>query len=219
MSAPATTLFGSTIGKKAAMALTGIVLVLFALGHMIGNLQFYAGPEKINAYAKLLRTSMPLLWTVRAFLLACVVVHGVVAYQLWRANENARPSRYKLRADRRTTYAARTMILSGPVIALFILYHIAHLTLGMGPGTFDQHNVYQNMITGFSVWYVSALYIVAMGALGYHMVHGVWSLFQSMGWEHSKYNHVRRILATGLTALVVIGNLSIPISVLTGLVH
>lgn len=219
MSAPATTFFASSIGKKAAMAVSGIILSLFVLGHMVGNLQVYAGPDKLNHYAQLLRISMPLLWTVRAVLLACTLIHVISAFQVWQANTAARPSRYRVRVDRKTTYAARTMILSGPILALFVLYHIAHLTLGVGPGTFDEHNVYQNVINGFSVWYVALLYIVAMGALGFHMIHGVWSLFQSMGWEHSKYNQARRIVATAITAIVVIGNLSIPISVLTGLVR
>lgn len=218
MTARATTLVGSTIGKKAIMAITGIILIGFVLGHMIGNLQLFGGPEKLNAYAKLLRTSMPLLWTVRLVLLASVGLHILTAYQLWSANNAARPVSYRLRADRKTTYAARTMVWSGPILLFFILYHVAHLTLGYGPGTFDAHNVYGNVVQGFQVWYVSLFYIVAMLALGYHMNHGIWSLFQSMGWNHTKYNAARRRLATAITLVVVIGNISMPVAVLTGLV-
>lgn len=219
MTARAQTLYGSTIGKKAVMAITGIILIGFVLGHMIGNLQLYGGPEKLNAYAKLLRISMPLLWTVRAVLLACVGLHILTAYQLWSANSAARPSPYKVRADRKTTYAARTMIWSGPILLLFIFYHIATLTLGYGPGTFDEHNVYANVVGGFQLWYVSLFYIAAMLSLGYHMNHGIWSLFQSMGWNHTKYNVARRRFATAITLIVVIGNISLPISVLTGIVQ
>ena len=211
--------YKSTVGKKTVMAVTGIVLFLFVIGHMIGNLSLYGGPEKLNGYAKLLRTSMPLLWTIRGILLLIVGTHIYASYQLWLTNRSARAVPYRIRKDRRTTYSARTMIWSGPILLLFIAYHIMHLTLGAGVPGFDSHDVYHNVVASFSLWYVSAFYIVAMVALGFHMSHGVWSLFQTLGWNHPKYNPIRRQFATGITWIVVIGNIMAPVSVLTGLVH
>jgi succinate dehydrogenase / fumarate reductase cytochrome b subunit len=216
------TFYGSSIGKKAVMAITGIILFGFVVGHMIGNMSMYSGRESINNYATLLRTSMPLLWTVRMVLLGSVLLHIWAAWQLVQANKAARAVEYRHRKDRRTTYAARTMQWSGPILAAFIVYHILHLTLGYGPGgtaSHDPHDVYANVVRGFSVWYISALYIISMVALGFHMRHGVWSLFQSLGWNHPKYNDLRRYFAGGITWIVVIGNISFPIAVLTGIVH
>ncbi len=217
----ALTIYRTTIGKKALMALTGIILIGFVIGHLVGNLQIYMGPQAINDYSAFLHGQAALLWAARLILLAAVGVHIWAAWSLATLNAEARPTRYKMRQDRATNYAARTMVWSGPILLLFIVYHLLHLTFGMTPGNYahSEVDVYSNLVQGFQIWWVSLFYILAMCALGMHFFHGVWSLFQSLGLNHPKYNLWRRQLAFALTAFVVVGNISIPASVLLGWVE
>lgn len=211
----------TTIGKKALVAVTGAILFGFVIGHLAGNLILLAGPDAYNAYAAGLKGNPPLLWGVRITLLVSVLVHVVLTMQLAGRNAQARPTPYqKPRQDLVTTYAARTMVLSGPIVFLYILFHIAHFTapgLSIG-GNFDPENVYLNVVHGFGVWWVSAIYIFANILLGLHLYHGGWSLFQSLGANHPKYNVWRTRAAVALALFVSGGNVFIPVAVMTHLI-
>jgi succinate dehydrogenase / fumarate reductase cytochrome b subunit len=207
----------STIGKKALVAITGAILFGFVIGHLAGNLLLFAGPEAYNAYAAGLKGNPGLLWGVRTLLIVSVIVHVVVTKQLAGRNASARPTSYKKpRQDLVTTYAARTMVLTGPLVFAYILFHIAHFTapgLSIG-GNFDPHDVYMNVIHGFRVPLVSAIYIFANVLLGLHLYHGGWSVFQSLGANHPRYNVWRKRAAVALALFVAGGNVTIPIMVM-----
>lgn len=210
--------FTTSIGLKVIMAVTGVVVFGFVFIHMIGNLQLYQGPEKINHYAQLLRKFPPLLWTARVGLLLSAILHVWSATVLTMQSWASRPVGYVCKKAVEADYASRTMRWGGPLIAIFILYHLMHLTWGTAHPNFDSQDVYANVVAGFSVWYVSAFYIVCMLALGLHLYHGLWSFFQTLGLAHPKYNNLRRVLSTVITLIIVGGNISFPVSVLTGLV-
>jgi succinate dehydrogenase / fumarate reductase, cytochrome b subunit len=211
--------WSTSVGKKMVMALSGIVLFGFVFGHMVGNLQLYAGEEKLNAYGAFLHSMPSLLWVVRLTLITAVVVHMVSAASLWVQARQARPIGYRKQVLIETTYAARTMIVGGPIIAAFVIYHLAHFTTGHSHGSFVSGEVYANVVSGFQIWWASAAYIVAMLFLGLHLYHGVWSMLQTLGAEHSKYNSIRRYAAIAFAVIVAGVNISFPVSVLTGLVQ
>ena len=215
------TLFESTIGKKAVMAVTGLILFGFVVGHMIGNLQVYLGSEALNHYAVFLREFLHGggIWVVRAVLLLATALHIWAATSLTLGSWRARPVRYRVQRYRESDYAARTMRWSGPILALFVIYHLLHLTVGSVHPNFLEGDVYRNVIAGFRVVPVSAFYIVAMLALGLHMYHGVWSMLQTLGLSHPRYNGLRALCSSVVTAAVVVGNISIPVAVLAGLVR
>ena len=213
------------VGKKAVMAWTGIVLFLYVLVHMVGNLKIYQGPEALNHYAHWLREAgspaVPAggaLWAVRAVLLIAVVLHIVAAVQLTLMNRRARPQRYQRWQPQRSNYASRTMRWSGVLIALFVVYHLLHFTWGGAHTDFQPGDVYHNVVAGFQVWWVSAVYIVAQLALGLHLYHGLWSMFQSLGWNHPRFNRWRLVFAAVFTAAIVLGNISVPVAVMTGVI-
>ncbi len=208
------------------MAATGALLVLFVLGHMAGNLKAYQGASKFNAYAEFLRDfGAPVfghgqfLWLARVALLAAVLVHIVAALQLSRRSRLARPVRYKKTPHEELTYASRTMRWGGVILLLFVVYHILHLTTGTAHADFVAGDAYRNLVVGFQAWPVSAVYMVAMIALGFHLYHGVWSGFQTLGWDNPRFAPYRRAVAGAIALLVVIGNLSFPIAVLTGVLR
>ena len=177
------------------MAVTGVVLVGFVIAHMVGNLKIFLGAEAIDSYAVFLRTMgeplVPyetLLWMARLILLTSVVLHIVAAVQLTLMNWAARPRGYETKRRSPRSYAALTMRWSGVILALFVVYHLLHLTVGVvgfQPGEFHHLEVYNNVVAGFSVWYVSLFYIVAMAALCLHLDHGVWSMFQTLGLNNA----------------------------------
>jgi succinate dehydrogenase / fumarate reductase cytochrome b subunit len=208
----------STVGKKVVMALTGAIGVGYVVVHMLGNLQVFEGAEKINAYAALLKSNLGLLWTARSILIAAVGLHIVAAYQLARTSQKSRPVGYKRWRSVGSDFASRTMRWTGPLLGLFIVYHLLHLTTGAVHPDFVEADVYQNVISGFRVWYVSVIYIVAMLMLALHLYHGAWSMFESLGVNHPKYNRLIRALATILTAIVVVGFIAIPAAVLLGFI-
>lgn len=212
-------LYGSTLGKKTLMAVTGIILFGFVVGHLIGNLQLYMGPEQLNHYAELLRTNMALLWAVRLVLLFSVTVHIVASVQLWLRNRRSRPVKYRVFNPPAVDYAARTMVWSGPIIALFVAYHLAHLTTGWAHHDFVVGDVYHNVVSGFLVWWVAGIYILANLLLAIHLYHGLWSLFQTFGWDHPRFGAARRWFAVVFAALIGAGNISMPLAVLTGVVR
>lgn len=218
--------YRSAVGRKALMAASGIVLFGFVLVHMLGNLKLYQGPEKLNAYAEWLReVGSPLLphsgllWIARAVLLAAVGVHVVTAAQLTLRNWQARPQKYRQREVLEATYASRTVRWAGVIIGLYVVYHLAHLTFGWSQPDFIPGDVYHNVVSGFQIWWVSAIYIVAQIALGFHLYHGLWSMFQSLGWWNSSQpRDWRRRFAQAFAWVITLGNLSFPLAVLAGLV-
>lgn len=208
----------TSVGKKAVMAVTGVIVFGFVLGHMVGNLQIYAGPDKLNAYAAFLQGNRGLLWAVRLTLLTAVFLHILSAAQLWLQARRARPLAYRRQELVATTYAARTMVVGGPIILGFVVYHLAHLTTGHAHSSFVTGDVYANVVAGFRVWWVSAVYIVANLLVGLHLYHGIWSLLQTLGASHPRFDPWRKRAATAFALAVTIGNVSFPVSVLTGLV-
>ena len=210
---------GSTIGKKVLMAVSGVALVGFVLGHMVGNLLLYQGPEAINAYGAGLRKLPALLWGARIGLLAAVGIHIWTSTVLTLGNRAARPLSYRQHNDQASTYASRTMKWSGPLLLIFIVYHLLHFTTGAAHPEFEPGNVYRNVVIGFQNPAVAGFYIVAMLALGTHLSHGIWSMLQTVGLSHPRYDHLRKKIAVGFAAVVVLGNISFPVSVLTGMVR
>jgi succinate dehydrogenase / fumarate reductase cytochrome b subunit len=211
--------FGTTVGKKAIMGVTGIVLVGFVVGHMLGNLQVYLGPEAMNGYAVFLREALhgTGLWIARTVLAIAAVLHVWAATSLTLTSRSARPVGYRAMEHRESTYASRTMRWSGPILLLFVVYHVMHLTFGTVHPSFVEGDVYHNFVSGFRSVPVSLAYIAAMLALGLHLYHGTWSMLQSLGLSHARYNHLRHALSTLVTVAVVAGNVSFPVAVLTGL--
>jgi succinate dehydrogenase / fumarate reductase cytochrome b subunit len=210
----------TTVGKKAIMAVTGVILFGFVVGHLLGNLQIFEPPEKINHYSATLRSLPALLWGARITLLISVILHIWSSWQLWLLQRSARPIGYVKKVNAHSTYASRTMQWSGPIILAFVIFHLLHLTFGsVHPGgPFDKHNVYNNIVYGFQVWPVSLFYIVAMIMLCYHLYHGLWSMFQTLGFSHPVYTPWLQRLAKIVAILIAIGNISIPIAVLAGLI-
>lgn len=216
------TLYDTAIGKKAVIAITGTVLFVYVIGHMLGNLQIYLGPEAINAYSAWLHGMPALLWSARVVLLVSFVLHIVASMQLAVAARKARPTPYRLWRRTRTDIAALTMKYSGPLLGLFIIYHVAHLTwpgIPMGEYEFVHHDVYSNVVNGFSRPWVSGVYITAQVFLGLHLYHGGWSLVQSLGFSHPRFDETRRRVLQAIAIVVVVGNISVPTAVLAGLVR
>ena len=220
----ATGFYEAPLGKKVVMAVTGAILFAYVVGHLLGNLQIYSSDhDKINRYAATLHDPnlAPLLWGVRALLLVSVAAHIVAASQLWWLNRVARPVRYVKKDDVPASYAARTMVWSGPIIAAFVIFHVLHLTVGsvlpLQELGLNQPNVRANVISGFQQPVVAAAYIVAMLLLCMHLFHGVWSMFQSVGVSHPRYTVWLKRLAAVSAFVIAIGNISIPVAVLTGL--
>jgi succinate dehydrogenase / fumarate reductase, cytochrome b subunit len=210
----------TTVGKKAVMAVTGFILFGFVVGHLLGNLQIFLSPEKINQYAASLRTFPTLLWCTRITLLLAVVLHIGSSFQLWALQRAARPIPYVKKVNLHSTYASRTMVWSGPILLAFILFHLLHFTFGtIHPGgPFVEYNVYNNVVTGFQVWPVSLFYILAMIMLCFHLYHGLWSLFQSLGFSHPVYTPWLKRFAKVVALLIAAGNISIPVAVLAGFI-
>jgi len=206
--------YQSTIGKKIVVAGTGLILFGFVIGHMLGNLQAFAGAEKINNYADFLKSNPLILWGTRILLLISVFFHGLATVQLTRINRASRPVGYQNKKNINSTFASRVMIFSGLLLAVFIVYHLLHFTVGVVHPNFDANDVYANMVVGFSVKIVSLFYILAMIALGLHLFHGVWSVFQTLGLNHEKYNCWRRVLAVSVAILITAGFISIPLAVM-----
>jgi succinate dehydrogenase / fumarate reductase, cytochrome b subunit len=206
----------STIGKKVVMAVTGIIGILFVLGHMTGNLLMFKGQGAMHDYALLLRTSMPLLWAVRLALLAAVVLHAVAAYQLTMLARAARPKDYAQRRPQVTTFAARTIRIGGVIILAFIVYHILHMTLGTVHPDFTHLDPYNNVRIGLANPLVAGFYILATLAVGLHLYHGAWSAVRSLGAARPSTQPLKRKIALLVAVIVAIGFVVIPIAALVG---
>ncbi len=211
----------ATVGKKLVMAVTGVILFGFVIVHMLGNLQLYAGSEALNAYGLFLHTFLhgAGIWIFRAILLTAVVLHIWAMGALTLVNHRARPVAYRRWKARDSTYASRTMRWSGVFLLAFIIYHLLHLSTGDVHPDFIPGDVYHNVVSGFQAVPVAVVYILATLALALHLFHGSWSMLQTLGLNHPRYNRLRNTVCIGLSALVVVGNLSFPVAVLTGLVR
>lgn len=213
-----TLLYRSSIGKKAAMAVTGLVIVGWLCAHMAGNMLIYMGPETFNAYGAFIQAN-ELKWVMRAVMLACLVTHVYSAITLTRANRAARPVAYAGgRADQVTTAAAKTMAFGGVALLAFIVFHLLHLTTGTVHPEFVHGDVYRNVVTGFSNPVVAVVYIVANLALAMHLYHGIWSGMQTLGLNHPAYLSLRDGISLAVPVIVVGGNISVPLAVLSGII-
>lgn len=225
LNAPSRSILGfysTTLGKKLVMAITGFILVGFVVGHMTGNLQVFLGKEVFNRYAALLHSSAELLWVVRLVMLFAVVMHIVSAVQLALLDRKARPQAYVKWKSTKSTYASRTMYWSGPIVGVFIVYHLLHFTVGTVHPTQPfpgYHMAYENVITGFQVVPISLFYIFAMVLLCLHLYHGIWSMFQTLGIAHPRFTPLLKNLAVVISFAVMAGFSSVPLAVMLGLVH
>jgi len=240
---PVCSLFRASIGKKFVMAVTGAVLIAFVTGHLVGNLQIFAAPDKINGYAHFLQSLGPMLWIERLILLACVLLHIGIGVQLTLENYQARPRKYDFNHTIRATLASRSMRVTGGVVLAFIVYHLAQFTVGwVQTGEFKAalpeyvmqsdfhllgfpvvakdlpvHDVYSMVFLGFSHPVVSLFYIIAVGLLSFHLVHGAESMFQTLGWKSGKWAGLLKKIVVLYCVLYFLGNLLIPGAILTGL--
>lgn len=206
----------STIGKKIVMAVTGIIGILFVIGHMSGNLLMFKGQGAMHDYALLLRTSMPLLYFVRAVLVAAVVLHAVSAYQLTMRSRAARPQDYATRKLQVTTFAAKTIRWGAVLLLVFLVYHILHMTLGTVHPQFTHLDPYNNLAIGLRNPLVAGFYLLAMAALGLHLYHGTWAAVRTLGLSPSSTQPLKRRIALALAIVVAIGFMIIPVATLMG---
>ena len=207
----------STIGQKVVMAVSGVVWIGYVIAHMLGNLQIYAGRDTINAYSQFLHDSPALLWGARVVLIVALVAHVAAYLSLTRTNFAARPQSYARRRDVVTSFAAKSMVWTGPLLLAFLVYHVAHLTLHWTPDyAMEPHDVYHNLVEGFRQPWLVGLYVVAMSFLGLHLYHGAWSFFQTLGANHPQLNPYRRTFAVVVTVVVIGGFVAVPLSILAG---
>ena len=209
-------LFESTIVKKAVMAVTGLILFAFVTGHLLGNLQIFLGPDRLNDYAAFLKDNLELLWGTRIVLLIAVLAHIVVTIQLANLKSRARPVAYVKKDNPHSSRASRSMYITGPMIAAFIIYHLLHFTFGVVHPQFSDTDVYSNVVFGFQQWPVSLVYIVAMALLSMHLNHGIYSMFQTLGIARSQYAPRIKRAARLIALLYFAGFASIPIAVMAG---
>ena len=221
--------YRSTIGKKMIMAATGLLLVAFVIGHMAGNLQVFIGPAKMNGYAAFLKSTGELLWLVRIGLLAAVLLHILMAWQLTRIAASARPSSYETRQPQVSTIASRTMRWGGVLLLVFIVFHILHFTTGtvfpvasrpdaMYPA-FNPADVYGNVISAFRVPWVAAFYVVSMLFLLLHLFHGAWSSVRTLGFAKPSRHPLHRRVSTVVALIVWIGFTAVPVAVFLGVIR
>jgi len=216
----------SLVGKKVIMAVTGVILFLFVVGHLLGNLKVFEGPEHFNAYAEGLRTvGAPffgrgqLLWLARLVLLASVGLHIWAAIVVTRASWRARPVGYHRLDPVETTYAARTMPWGGVIILLYVIYHLLDLTFGRVNPSFVPGDVYHNVVASFRLWPVAAFYAASMVVVGLHIFHGLWSAFQTLGLHRAPAVRWRHWVAGGIAAAITAGYIAIPAAVLAGVLQ
>jgi succinate dehydrogenase / fumarate reductase cytochrome b subunit len=223
---PLIAFYQSSIGKKYVVAVTALLLILYVLGHLVGNLQIYLGPDRINAYAKFLHDLGPILWVIRVILLAAFVIHIVATIQLAQENRLANPQRYAVASYQRSTLASRTMIVSGLIVLCFVIYHLLQFTLQVTDPEFREvhdsigrHDVYRMLILGFRHPLVSLFYVIALFLLTTHLSHGFASVVQTLGINNRK---IANFVSTGgqtLAWVVFAGYISIPATILLGIIR
>jgi len=217
-------LYRTSVGKKFYMAVSGFILIGFLVAHMVGNLKMYMGADAFNHYAEFLREvgypilpHMAGLWIFRVVLLVAVGLHMLSAWQVYTQSRNARGGKYTKEESLHFAYASRTMRWGGVIIAAFVTYHILHFTTGQAHPDFVHGLAYQNVIIGFQNPLVVAFYVVALVMVAFHLYHGLWSAFQTVGANHPKYNPFRRPLALILALLLFAGFMTVPVGVMAGL--
>lgn len=222
--------YSSTIGKKVSMALSGVVLVLFVVGHMAGNLKIFAGINhasgdyKIDDYGRFLRTmgsemlgESGVLWVVRIVLLGCLIIHAVSGIQLARLNRMAKPQGYKIKNYRSANAASLTMLYGGLFLLLFVTFHILHFTTGTLHFNFTEGEVYANVWVAFQNVLTAGFYVIAMALLSLHLYHGTWSMFQTLGADTPRWNSGIRTLAKVVALALFVGFSSVPVSIAMGI--
>jgi succinate dehydrogenase / fumarate reductase, cytochrome b subunit len=219
--------YSTAVGKKWVMALTGIGLMGFVFAHMVGNLKMFLGRTAFDEYAESLRTLLHpilpntyLLWGLRIGLIVMFFFHIQSAYSLTRMNQRSRPIKYQSPRDYiAVSFASRTMRWTGIIVGLYLIFHLADLTWGFANPDFVRGAAYDNLVASFERWPVAIIYIVCNIALGIHLFHGGWSIFQSIGMNNPRYNGARRGFAAGFAIVVAGINCLFPIAVLAGVVH
>jgi len=218
--------YHSSVGKKMIVAISGIILILFVIGHLLGNLQIFLGPDWINGYSQHLRDLGPILWIIRIFLLTTVIVHIYVTIRLAIDNRRARPEAYIDKQHVKATFASRHMVMSGLIVLAFIIYHIAHFTVRVTDRRFallkadplNHYDVFSMMVYGFQSIYVSSFYVLGLFLLALHLSHGSSSFFQSLGLNNKTLTPRLAFGGRVFAWLLFLGYTSIPIAVLLGLV-
>ncbi len=225
MSAPATgyentrvsRFWNATVGKKVVMAVSGLALFGFVIAHLLGNLNFFRSVEAMNAYARFLRVEPPLLWAARIGLLVLVLAHIWASIQLTALNRlEARPVGYVKKKSIGSTLSSRTMIWSGLTVLFFVVYHLMQLTWGVGGTQWEELKPSENIVAGFSWWPIAVVYIIGLAMLMMHLYHGIWSMFQTLGFSHPRYTPMIRSLAKIISIFLFLGFSSIPVAVLLG---
>lgn len=209
------------------VALTGIILILFVVGHLVGNLQIFLGPDWVNGYAEHLRELGPLLWLIRGFLILCVLLHIYVTILLAIENRRARPVGYADKEHVKATFASRHMAMSGLIVLAFLIYHLAHFTVRVTDPRFallkndplNHYDVYSMMVYGFQNPWVSGFYVLGLFLLTLHLSHGSSSFFQSLGLNNKKLTPKLATAGRLFAWLLFLGYTSIPVAVLLGWVH
>ncbi len=218
------TLYRSSVGKKALMGLSGILLAGFVLAHMLGNLKMFQGAAAMDGYAQYLREiGYPILpeygalWIARLALLAALGVHAVAAFQLWSGSRAARGTGYRKEDSQVFSYASRTMRWGGVILLLFVVYHLLHFTTGHAHPDFAYGSVYANVVVGFQSPLVVGFYLLAVGALAFHLYHGIWSAFATLGNQNPRLDRMRRPLASAISIGLFVGYVTVPVAVVLGI--
>ncbi|MSP62653.1 MAG: succinate dehydrogenase cytochrome b subunit [Myxococcales bacterium] len=206
--------YQTSIGKKVVMAATGVILFGFLVGHLLGNVQIFAGADKFNAYAEFLHNTPSLLWGTRIVLLLSLFGHVTAVVQLYRARAEARPVQYKVKRNRGATLASRLMLVSGVAVFAFIIFHLLHFTTGTVHGDFKPDDPAHNLISAFTIPTVALAYVVAMGLVAMHLYHGLWSFTQSLGVSHPRYTGRIKASAMLVSVALCAAFASIPILIL-----
>jgi succinate dehydrogenase / fumarate reductase cytochrome b subunit len=216
-------LFSDSIGRKVVMAITGLLMVLFVIGHMLGNLTIFAGPNGINSYAQHLHELAPVVWGTRVVMGAAVLLHLFLSIQITLENSAAKPDRYAVQNSLRATFASKNMIWTGALIGAFILYHLLHFTfrvtpnLALGFDLMNRFDVYRMVVVAFGSAFTSLVYVVAMVSLFLHLSHGVQSMFQTLGLANAFLLPRWGAVAKVLSVIFLVGFGSIPAVILVGI--
>ncbi|HET7160875.1 MAG TPA: succinate dehydrogenase cytochrome b subunit [Burkholderiales bacterium] len=213
--------YASMVGKKAVMGITGLIGVGFVIAHSLGNLLVFRGPAAINSYSHFLQSTGELLWALRIVLIVAVILHVVAAVQLTAQSRAARPIGYTKRESQVATIASRTMRWGGALLLIFIVVHILHFTTGTirPAGVFTRQDVYANVVSSFRIWWVTLFYVLAMVALGLHLVHGAWSSVRSIGVSQPSPEPMHRKISIVVALAVWAAFTAVPVAVFIGIVR
>ncbi len=213
--------YGSMVGKKVVMGVTGLIGIGFVILHSLGNLLVFRGPDAINSYSHFLKSTGELLWALRIVLIVAVILHVIAAVQLTRQSRAARPIGYVKHDFQAATIASRTMRWGGALLLVFIVLHILHFTTGTirPAGFFSHQDVYANVVTSFRIWWVSLFYVLSMIALGLHLFHGAWSSVRSIGVSPTSPEPLHHRISLLVAILIWAAFTAVPVAVFTGIVR